>query len=429
MSEDALKSVQSTLLNEIDRFDVDSLYTGIYVLSDAATKWLREGRKGVKGWSDSVTTPTGSKAFETEEEKQVVEDFFDAMNDTAAVAGVIPLVGGAGLGAAGGESTVEKVKRFAAEHIDPQKISIDLAYTRTTDVLDKMDRDLKDLARQIGLVKFQDTMPPIPLHQFGIPYEVTGRVLIPLINGLVEMMRIFAIFGPEAVDFLRVPLSVLTAMIDVGRGDWKKGVLSMMGVLGRWPAAIGIFGKILRDLFLFVSPDLSTEMRDLFYKSTKSFFTGFLFWSFSTFAPEPIYRLVEAAFKELGDIIRTINDKVDQAESTIMGQLPDAMKRCYDIKFHRIPDNIIPEFDNLEALQAAFNVPELYCSPIVRQQIERLTYVPPIRLILELLNVPTLEEDFQKRCVGIATADKSIEDAVIEALKPTVQRKADCSLE
>jgi hypothetical protein len=418
MGENTLERVQNTLLNEIDRFDVNALYTGIHVLSDAATKWLREDRG--RGWSEAVTTPTGTKAFETEAEQQVVEEFFNAIDDADAAA----MAGGAGE-----ETAVEKIKRFAAEHIDPQKISIDLAYMRTTEVLDKMDRDLKDLARQIGLVKFQDTMPAIPLYQFGIPYEITGRTLIPLINGLVEMMRIFATFGPEAVDFLRVPLSVLTAMIDVGRGDWKKGVLSMLGVFGRWPAAIGIFGKILRDLFLFISPDISTEMRDVFYKSTKSFFAGVLFWSFSTFAPEPIYRLVEASFKELGAIIKTINEKVDEAERTLMSQIPDAMKQCYDIQFRRIPEGIIPEFDNLEALQAAFNVPELYCSPAVREQIEKITYIPPIRLMLELLNVPTLKEDFDKRCVGIASENKSMEDAVLEALKPIVRRKAECPLE
>jgi hypothetical protein len=49
-----------------------------------------------------------------------------------------------------------------------------------------------------------------------------------------------------------------------------------------------------------------------------------------------------------------------------------------------------------------------------------------VRLILELLNVPTVAEDFDERCIGVAGSDKSIADAVIEAIKPIVTKKADC---
>ena len=418
---DELDKIKDTIAREIDSFNVASFYNGLHVFSDAANKWKRSG--GGKDWSDDVTTPTGKKAFETEAERAVVEEFFDALIESAV------MVGGDGDAGDPGASATETIRKLAAEYVDPQKISMDLAYRRTTEFMDRMDAAAKDMARQIGIIKFQDSIPPIPLYQFGIPYELAPRTLVPIVNGLVELIRVFSTFGPDSADFLRVPLSVLTALIDLGRGDWKKAVLSIMGTFGRRPAAVGIFGKLLRDVFLFVSPDLTTEMRDTFYKSIKSFFAGVAFWSFSTFAPEPLYKMAEAGFAELSGIIKEINARVDEAEQTIMGSLPDAMKRCYDITFRRIPEGIIPEFDNLEALQAAFQAPELYCNPAVRTQIEAITAMPPVRLILELLNVPTLAEDFDKACAGIAVAGQSMEDAVLAAIKPIVRKKASCDIE
>jgi hypothetical protein len=456
---DKLDELLTLFLKEASTYSVKSFYDGLHVISDAANEWHRSG--GGRGWAEAVTTPTGEQAFPTKEEQDIVEEFFngaedngdgvqgeeDKNNDINQSGGMgdknndINQSGGMGdknndinqSGGMGDKTPIDKTPidktliELAKEHIDPQKISLDLAYRRTTDYMDSMDATMKDLARQIGIIKFQDSIPPIPLEPFGIPYELSARTIIPLVTGLVELIRVFATFGPGSADFMRVPLSFMSAMIDLGRGDWKKAVLSMFGVLGRFPAALGIFLKLVRDLFLFVSPDLSTEMRDLFYKSTKSFFAGVMFWSFSTFAPEPLFLLVKGSFDQISDIIRTLNEKVDQAEETMLSQLPETVKKCYNIKFRRIPEGIIPEFDNLEALQAAFAAPEIYCNPVIRKQIDKLTFIPPVRLMLELLNIPTLPEDFEERCAGVVGSDASMEDAIINAMKPIVILRPECA--
>jgi hypothetical protein len=410
---DQLEEARDTIIKEIDKFNPESFYTGLHVLADATTKWMRGG--GNRGWSSTITTPTGRTVIENAAEEIVMDNFFNV---------VLPLFAGGG---DGGSSAIDKIKELSTKYVHPESISMDLAYHKTTEFMDKMDSQMKDIARQIGIIKFQDSIPAIPLYQFGIPYELPARTLIPIINGIIEATRVFATFGPESADFLRVPLSVLTAVIDLGRGDWKKALMSMMGTIGRMPAALGIFGKLLRDVFLFVSPDLTTDMRDLFYKSTKSFFAGVLFWSFSTFAPEPIYKAAEIAVDNLKETIRSINQQIENAEKTILGQLPEVMKKCYSIEFRRIPEGILPEFDNLEALQAAFQVPELYCNPVIRKQIEAMISIPPIRLMLELINVPTLDEDFAERCA--AFSGKKPEEALLDAFAPIVRKKPGCDIE
>jgi hypothetical protein len=418
---DDIYAIKDTIVREADTFSMPSFYTALHVLSDAALSWRRVG--GERGWSGGVRTPTGEPVFVTAEEQAVVENFFDAAGAAGAQSGGAA----AGAAAASPEGAIEFIKTLAQEHIDPRQISLDLAYRRATDYMDEMDRTTKDLARQVGILKFQNSMPPIPLQPFGIPYELSPRTIIPIVVGLVELLRVMASMTPLPLDFLRAPLSILAAVLDIGRGDWKKSLLSAMGILGRWPAALGIMLKVVRDVFLFVSPDLSTEMRELIFKSSKSFFAGVLFWSFSTFAPEPIYAIVEGVFAQASDIIRQINEKVDAAEETIISSIPEAMRRCYDIKFRRIPEGIIPEFDNMEALQTAFQVPAVYCNQDIRATIERLTMIPPVRLMLELLNIPTLPEDFAERCAGVAGAEGDIESAVVEALRPIVTLKAECT--
>jgi hypothetical protein len=179
---------------------------------------------------------------------------------------------------------------------------------------------------------------------------------------------------------------------------------------------------------LFISPDISEELRDVVFRSTKSFFAGVILWSFSTFAPEPIFLIVDTLFKELRGIIEEINKRVDDAEASIMSQIPESMKKCYDIQFRRIPSDIIPQLDNLEALQAVFNVPEIYCNKAIRDKIEQLTFIPPVRLLLELLNVPTLKEDFNKKCSGIVSNDATMEDSILNAMKPIVTKKQECDM-
>jgi hypothetical protein len=75
--------------------------------------------------------------------------------------------------------------------------------------------------------------------------------------------------------------------------------------------------------------------------------------------------------------------------------------------------------DDIQNLQVIARVPEVYCSPEIQQIIQPILLVPPLRLVIELLNIPTVPEMVKEQCKGVDTS--SLSKAIVEKATPEVE--------
>ena len=213
----------------------------------------------------------------------------------------------------------------------------------------------------------------------------------------------------------RVLLSVAVAVLDLLRGEWKNAVLTLLGTYSSKAAIVGFGLKLLHNAYLFLSPDLQKDLKSVVYRSTKSMTVGFLIWCFTCFAPDFVRFAAEASFEKLRTIVTEMNNKIllAQEQAQTVGTAAGIK-----VEFPKIPLEMIPSIDDIQNLQTLVKVPEVYCSPEVQDIMQPLLLIPPLRLVIELLNIPTVEEDVAATCKGVDTS--SIEKSIIDMATPTV---------
>ena len=306
--------------------------------------------------------------------------------------------------------------------INPEDISIDKIYHTIDNTLNKYDDQWREIAGSLGVVKgveaqdYKGTfiipfVPPIP-----IPFYVLGKAIFPFLNVVLEFMRIAVSDTIWDVPTARVLLSIAIAILDLLRGEWKNAVLTLLGTYSSNAALAGFGLKLIHNAYLFIAPDLQKQLKDTVYRSTKSMTVGFLLWSFTCFAPDFVRFAADQSFSKLRDIVAGMNDKIQAAEDQAQGVAEAAGVK---VTFPKVPLDVIPSIDDIQNLQTIARVPEIYCSAEVQDILQPLLLIPPLRLAIELLNIPTVEEDVTSMCKGVDTS--SIEKSVVDMATPNVK--------
>jgi gas vesicle protein len=214
---------------------------------------------------------------------------------------------------------------------------------------------------------------------------------------------------------MRILLSVVIGFLELIRGDWQKSVLTLFGVYSSTALVIGLFGKILRNAWLFMAPDLQRQLRDDIFKSSKSVFVGFLLWSFSVFSPKLIRIAVNNSFEQMQTLVENFNEKAQQVQDKAQAAVGAA---GISVSFPKIPLDVVPNMDDIQNLQTIAKIPAVYCSPEFQKILEPVLLVPPLRLIVELLNIPTIEEDKKAACAAVKPG--GLADSVADLVTPEV---------
>ena len=214
---------------------------------------------------------------------------------------------------------------------------------------------------------------------------------------------------------MRVILSIVLGVLDTLRGDWQLGVLSILGVINSQAVVVGFFLKLLRRSWLFIAPDLRRQLQDDIYKSGKSMTVGFMMWMFTVFSPDMVRLAAQKSFDSMAEVVNNFNEKIGDVEAKAQ-EVGSAAG--LQVTFPKIPLQIVPSFDDIQNLQSIARVPEIYCSAEVQQIIEPLLLVPPLRLILELMNIPTVASDVDATCGGLKGT--SLVDSLVEKATPKV---------
>jgi hypothetical protein len=295
---------------------------------------------------------------------------------------------------------------------DTSLISIDGTYWKIRNFLKGLDQQTHDLSRAIGPFKFFYDSPvdipvpvPIPFPLVSPPFITIVTVKIPprvipfLIENLVETIRLIFSVGPLSNEVARKVLSIVLAIIDLIKGEWKHGILSFAGYYGQYPLIAGLIGKVFLNVISLIAPDIQEALYFDIYRSGKSIFIGFYLWVFSVFAPDFIRGRVKSAFEnpKYLDIVTKIKESADSKGYVI-----------------NPVDTFIISFDDIQNLQSIARQPSVMCSAEFHKAIEALVEIIPVRLFLEMINIPCDPETFDLTCGPYANLP--IEDTIGAAI-------------
>jgi len=281
-------------------------------------------------------------------------------------------------------------------------ISLDGAYKKIKEVIHSIDEKNREIASVVGPVAFINSNK----HSFGLgpipPYlpvrlELPANSVLPFVTYFLESLRLVVLGGPYKSDLLQKVLSIVLAVLDVSSGQWKNGVLSILGLFGTYPLLFGFMGRIMRQVWNFVSPDLQNRLEDDVFAASKSLVAGLWLSMFTTFAPNELHDKLQGILDKLKAPAEQFNTKLEAIEKEMQAS---AMKMGLHVELPKIPLSEIPSMDDLQSLQAILRRPEVVCNPEVRQVIRPLFESPTTRLLLELFNIPSTDEAFGEICKG-----------------------------
>ena len=125
--------------------------------------------------------------------------------------------------------------------------------------------------------------------------------------------------------------------------------------------------------------------------------------------------IVNKSLEKLEKPLEEFNEKIDGLEEKLQKKAgPMGLK----VHFQRLPLEMLPSMDDIQNIQILASRPEIYCSPEFQGVIDPLMKLVPIRLVLELLGIPSAATR-DEACVGYN--GQSISEAITEKLTPTVE--------
>ena len=433
MEEDPQRKLKELLkqLETIAAGDTTKLQTNVYGFLNGLSILILEGKSKnfQRGWVHGVVDRHNEPLFD-KESAWALEAFANVV--------IKPIFkepklqkGGAlqkGSGLSLRPGSIKGIIQTMAPPISLEDMSIDKTYWKIKNYLAGLDKQVHQLSRELGPFKFFydmdiDFRMPLPVPIPVPPFVMVVMVPIPpraipvLIGVFVESIRLLFSVGSLSNDIARKVLSVVVAVVDLLQGDWKQALLSLAGIFGQTPLLIGVIGKVFLSAVSLIAPDIQDRLLFSIFQSGKSFLVGFFLWGFSTFAPDFVRKIVRVQFDEMKKLANDTNEQISKVE--------EAMKKSIgpiglQVKFNEIPEEFLPTFDDIQNLQSIARQPAIYCSKEFQEALAPLRMIPPARLLLELLSIPTDSDSMALECKGMAGVpiDKTIEGLISPKITP-----------
>jgi hypothetical protein len=236
--------------------------------------------------------------------------------------------------------------------------------TKIERTYDRLD-DLKPFKPLGGILAVRAT----GLHETPVPF----RLVIFLVNSVLDVARLMVSMPGYDVPLLRKVLSVALAIIELLRGDWKTSLLAFAGVFGSGLVYTGFVYKMFLEIFYMISPPLQNDIVFGAFRVTKSILVGLLLNIFKITATYKIRMQAIEFFEELISREKEIDTVLEEK---------GFLKRGY-----MNPDD--PQEGAHEFIEdATWN-----CSSEFQSAITVAKESPIMRVILQLCNIPTSEDD------------------------------------
>jgi hypothetical protein len=369
---------------------------GLIRMADA---YMKAG--GEEGWMANVKDETGNPLFKSDEQRKIEVAFKPTtaggayFPDPATLSG-LP------------QATLNA--KLAQATNSPNVPDIDELYTKVVNKIKTFDSDVNRYASTHGILKLEKagdltgdvrafSEPMSKLISSGvltastvagtpIPTESTQEVLSK-IKAPVRLI-VFAVYlfldvaritmGVLGVSSGRKILSVLVALLELLRGDWKKAVLTFAGYFGSEPMLMGTLVKVFLSMFRMLAPQLQDSIIYGSFDATKSMLVGFLLAVFQLTAPE------EVRLPLIGAL-----ENVARKKAEIDGTLEQ-------VGLSARPDYLSPTWADLNNIQAVISDKAYVCSAEFEELVKNINNAPAINLALQILRIPVSEQMIKMKC-------------------------------
>lgn len=364
----------------------------------SSTFLMYKHHNGQHGWARKVKNSTG-KPLWTPTQADQLETLFHQK----------PQLGGALNPSGFRQGTASDLIQSPGVSDILRDFSFDETFYKTRDHIQRFNTTMKTLAQTLGPTSFVNG-PAIQFQYGPTPISIPRRLLYPLIITLLESLRMIVTFTPFQSDFIRQISSIVLAVVDLSSGDWKQAILSVLGVYGETPLLFGVLAKMFLWVYNLISPEIQDRLEKDIFDGTKSAFIGFWLYILSIASPDTIREKINTLVAQAKVPLEQIQKNLLDIETRLQ---PEAEKLGMKITFPRIPLDQVPSLDDIQNLQALLQQPAFACNPIVKGQLDSLRSLPALRLVLELMSVPTGEI-----CSG---QPASMQEAAQQLLTPTIE--------
>ena len=316
------------------------------------------------------------------------------------------------------ESETETDAKTVSDDKTPDSI-----FVKILDAFKYVDSVVAEMATEYGILKYEtkaDTeedyhlIPPAissllipiigPLGAEGLKeIKVPLRLLITLIYLFLDMTRMAAATAGQ--EQARKTLSIAVALIDILRGDWKRGITSIMGYFGTAPLFMGQLAKSYLFLFQMLSPRIQENFVYGAFDAVKSFIVGVLLTIFKVSAPFSIRKTVIEVFETIAKHKKDIDGTLEAAD------------------LNPLPTYMTPNFNDLNNLQALMDDPAFLCSKEHQELVKSINQSYMLNILLQIARIPVTEQFIKWKCEGKPTRS-FVEELADRQQKPNKKKNS-----
>jgi hypothetical protein len=398
-----------------------------------------------EGWTGQVVDENGNQLLSEQEQAQFTEAFKPYLDTILGFFGEDEIRGGAyepsisKLSGLSDDFIKSKIEQTTNSSNSSTNVGIDDMYSKIIKKIGNVNSTVNNYASKYGILKLEkehDLEPDIKVIPeaaalaisdgifalsttagFPIPpnisLEVLSKIKIPfrLIVGtiylILDIARIsMGITGPSIG---RKILSILVAVLEILRGDWKKSILTLIGFYGMMPMLVGQLLKVFLTGFRMLDPQIQESIIYGTLDSAKSFIIGFLLAIFQVTAPDEIRIPLIGSLKKIAQ-------KKAEMDGTLEG-----------IGLSARPQYLSPSWEDLNNIQAVMSDEAYICSCEFRDLVENVNKATPIKIILHILRIPVTKEMIEYKCGKEPCNDFATE--LVKKAKEDTEKKQEVNTE
>jgi hypothetical protein len=230
--------------------------------------------------------------------------------------------------------------------------------------------------------------------------KLPPRTIYVIVYLLLDMARISA--SVAGADQNRKILSVIMAVLDLLRGDWKKAILSLLGYAGSSQLYLGQLLKVYLTLFQTINPRIQRDIIFGSYSLGKSLLIGGLLSVFQVTAPASVRIPMIEMLEKLAERKEAIDD-------VLMGQ--GLAPRS---------DDLAVSFEHIQRIQSLMDDTAFICSKEYEELTKSVQNNFAIRMVFQLAGIPTSDTFKERRC-GKGPRKPLVDNIVQESLDRPLQ--------
>lgn len=225
--------------------------------------------------------------------------------------------------------------------------------------------------------------------------KLPPRTIYVIVYLLLDMARISA--SVAGADQNRKILSVIMAVLDLLRGDWKKAILSLLGYAGSSQLYLGQLLKVYLTLFQTINPRIQRDIIFGSYSLGKSLLIGGLLSVFQVTAPASV-RI------PMVEILEKLAERKGAIDDVLVGQ--GLAPRS---------DDLAVSFEDIQRIQSLMDDTAFVCSKEYEELTKSVQNNFAIRMVFQLAGIPTSDTFKERRC-GKGPRKPLVDNIVQESL-------------